>query len=40
MVDLLVHRFIENADDTANPAVRNAYGTLASTVGIVCNCCA
>lgn len=37
MVDLLVHRFIENADDTANPAVRNAYGTLASTVGIVCN---
>ena len=37
MIDLLVRRFIQNADDTASPAVRQAYGRLSGLVGILLN---
>jgi cation diffusion facilitator family transporter len=37
MTDWLVRHFIRNADDTADPAVRDSYGTLASVVCIACN---
>lgn len=37
MYDWLVRHFVPNADDVTNPKVRNAYGTLASVVGIAAN---
>ena len=37
MIDWLIRHFIPNADDTANAAVRTAYGQFAGIVGIVCN---
>ena len=37
MTDLLCRLFIKNRDDLASPHVRNAYGSLAGAVGIVCN---
>lgn len=37
MFEWLTRRFVKNADDTENPAVRTAYGTFASIVCIVCN---
>ena len=37
MTEWLVHRFIHDADQTDRPDVRNAHGTLASIVCIVCN---
>ncbi|MBP3883352.1 MAG: cation transporter [Olsenella sp.] len=37
MTDWLVRHFIRNADDTASPAVRDSYGTMAGIVCIVCN---
>ena len=37
MLEWLTRRFVKNADDTENPAVRTAYGTFASIVCIVCN---
>lgn len=37
MTDFLVRRFIKNAHEGNNPAVRTAYGQLAGAVGIVCN---
>lgn len=37
MTQLLCKLFIKQADDTANPSVRRAYGTLVSVVGIVLN---
>ena len=37
MTDLLCRLFIKSRDDLASPRVRNAYGSLAGTVGIVCN---
>ena len=36
MTEWLVHRFIHDADQTDRPDVRNAHGTLASIVCIVC----
>lgn len=37
MFELFTKRFVKNADDTENPAVRTAYGTFASIVCIACN---
>lgn len=37
MTEWLVRRFIRNSGQAAEPAVRSAYGRLASLVGIVCN---
>ena len=37
MTSFLCKLFIKNGDDLKNPAVRRAYGTLASVVGIVTN---
>ena len=37
MIKLLVKIFIKDAENTQNPAVRSAYGTLCSLVGIVIN---
>ena len=37
MTAWLVRRFVKNADDTQNPSVREAYGTLGSCTGIVTN---
>ena len=37
MTNLLIKLFIKSPRDTSSPAVRRAYGTLASTVGIILN---
>ena len=37
MTNLLIKLFIKSPRDTGSPAVRRAYGTLASTVGIILN---
>ncbi len=37
MTEFLVRRFVKDAQDTANSAVRERYGVLAGAVGIVCN---
>ena len=37
MTKLLCRLFVKNSEDTKDPAVRRAYGTLASTVGIILN---
>lgn len=37
MTNLLLKRFVKNHTDTQQPAVRAAYGKLASIVGIMCN---
>ena len=37
MTELLIKMFIKNSDDTTNPSVRRAYGTMAGIVGIICN---
>lgn len=37
MTEWLIHRFIKDADQTSLPRVRDAHGTLASVVCIVCN---
>lgn len=37
MTNLLVRLFVKNHNETASTAVRSAYGTLASTVGIIAN---
>ena len=37
MTNLLIKLFIRSPRDTASPAVRRAYGTLVSTVGIILN---
>ena len=37
MTNLLIKLFIKSPRDTASPAVRRAYGTLASVVGIILN---
>jgi len=39
MTELLVRRFIPNAEEIASPAVRQAYGRLSGTVGILLNLC-
>lgn len=38
-MNILVKKFIKNSEDVENPVVREAYGLLASIVGIVCNLC-
>lgn len=37
MIDLLIHTFIKNYQNTTNRAVRTAYGNLACIVSVVCN---
>ncbi|MBQ6895808.1 MAG: cation transporter [Oscillospiraceae bacterium] len=37
MVSLLIKKFVKDYENTANPGVRGAYGTLCSIVGIVLN---
>ena len=37
MTDLLCRLFVKNAENTSDPVVRRAYGTLVSTVGIILN---
>ena len=37
MNEWLIRRFVKNHDDVGNPAVRTAYGKLASITGILCN---
>ena len=37
MTSTLIRLFVKNSDNTTDPAVRAAYGNLASWVGIVCN---
>ncbi|MGN0707264.1 MAG: cation diffusion facilitator family transporter [Faecalibacterium sp.] len=37
MTQFLIRAFIRHPDDTQSPAVRTAYGNLASCVGVVCN---
>lgn len=37
MTALLIKLFIKNSDDTLNPTVRQAYGTLGGVTGIICN---
>lgn len=37
MTNLLLHLFVKDADNTENPKVRAAIGTLSGLVGIVCN---
>ena len=37
MTELLTKLFVKNRKNTTDPAVRTAYGTLASVVGILCN---
>ncbi len=42
MTELLIRLFIKNGSDIKSTKVRNAYGTLGGTVGIICNlilCC-
>ncbi len=38
MTELLARIFIKNHNDTANPRVRRAYGSLVSITGIILNC--
>ena len=37
MIQLLIQRFVPNWEDTRNPAVRQRYGVLAASVGILSN---
>ena len=37
MTQLLIRLFIKHPSDTKDPAVRTAYGNLASLVGMACN---
>ncbi len=37
MTDFLVRTFIPQSDDVENPAIRERYGMLSSTVGVCCN---
>ena len=37
MTEFLIRRFVPDPDNTADPAVRTAYGNLASITGILCN---
>ena len=37
MIKILIKRFIKNYQDTENHAVREAYGILGGTIGIICN---
>lgn len=37
MIRLLIRRFVKNADDIKNPAVRRAYGTMVAIVCIILN---
>lgn len=37
MIDKLIHKWIPNADEVHDPAVRKAYGTCSSLMGIGCN---
>ncbi len=37
MQKFLIHRFVKNHDNIKNPEVRQAYGTMSSSVGIVVN---
>ena len=37
MIKLLIKKFIPNFDDTDNTLVREKYGVLSGTLGIVCN---
>lgn len=37
MLNFLIKHFIPNSDDISNPEVRERYGTLGGTLGIVCN---
>ena len=37
MTQFLIRCFIKHPEDTASPAVRTAYGNLASVVGMACN---
>ena len=37
MIDILIRKFIKNAQNVENPAVRGQYGALAGIVGICCN---
>ena len=37
MTNLLIKLFIKSPRDVSSPAVRRAYGTLVSTVGIILN---
>lgn len=37
MIQMLVRRFVPNYEDTQNPVVREKYGTLAASVGILSN---
>lgn len=37
MLNFLITHFIPNSDDISNPEVRERYGTLGGTLGIVCN---
>lgn len=37
MLNILVKLFVKNADDIQNSSVRQAYGSLGSIVGIICN---
>ena len=37
MIDWLIGRFVPDAENTQDPAVRTRYGQFAGTVGIICN---
>lgn len=37
MIRLIIGKFIKNCRDTADPAVREAYGVLSGVLGILCN---
>ena len=37
MTELLLRKFVKNYDQTGDSAVREAYGTLSGTVGILLN---
>ena len=37
MTQLLIKLFVKNSKDVKDPVVRESYGKLGGTVGIVCN---
>ena len=37
MTEFLIRKFIKNPDETEDSKVRQAYGSLSSSVGLVCN---
>lgn len=37
MIDFLIRKFVPNAHQTGDETVRERYGVLAGTLGVICN---